>query len=123
MWRRMLTYLWLIACVFLMTAAAHAEQPVRTVIDMAGRTVTLPAHIERVAAVGSVPVIHSFIFTMGKADTIVNGMPLFAQGRGPVNPPPADPKPRISENMATETLTKVKPGLKRKSHRNGAAAR
>lgn len=81
MWRRMLTYLWLIACVFLVTAAAHAEQPVRTVIDMAGRTVTLPAHIERVAAVGSVPVIHSFIFTMGKADTIVNGMPLFAQGK------------------------------------------
>lgn len=65
----------------LLPLAASAEDAFRTVTDMAGRTVTLPAHIERVAAVGSVPVIHSFIFTMGKAETIVNGMPLFAQGK------------------------------------------
>ncbi|MCW5799416.1 MAG: ABC transporter substrate-binding protein [Nitrospira sp.] len=71
----------LIAYVILVSVVTQAEQPVRTVTDMAGRTVSLPAHIERVAAVGSVPVIHSFIFTMGKADTIVNGMPLFAQGK------------------------------------------
>jgi len=62
-------------------AAAPAGQPARTVIDMAGRSVLVPSQVERVAAVGSVPVIHSFIFTMGKADTIVNGMPLFAQGK------------------------------------------
>ncbi len=58
-----------------------AEQSARTVTDMAGRTVSVPHPIERVAAVGSVPVINSFILTMGKADTIVNGLPLFAQGK------------------------------------------
>lgn len=62
-------------------APSPAAEPLRSVIDMAGRTVPLPVHVERVAAVGSVPVIHSFIFTMGKADTIVNGLPLFAQNR------------------------------------------
>lgn len=60
---------------------SSAEVQSRTVTDMAGRTVVVPSHIERVAAVGSVPVIHSFIFTMGKADRIVNGLPLFAQGK------------------------------------------
>lgn len=69
-----------ITCLIVMNVTAWAQQPTRTVTDMAGRTVALPAHIERVAAIGSVPVIHSFIFTMGKAGTIVNGMPLFAQG-------------------------------------------
>ncbi|MBS0170017.1 MAG: ABC transporter substrate-binding protein [Nitrospira sp.] len=79
--RRSLMILALCAtCLVALPVIAGAQQPARTVTDMTGRTVALPAHIERVAAVGSVPVIHSFIFTMGKADTIVNGMPLFAQG-------------------------------------------
>lgn len=80
---RRLSLIWLILgmCWVMLPRVVSAEQPVRKVIDMAGRTVALPSHVERVAAVGSVPVIHSFIFTMGKAETIVNGMPLFAQGK------------------------------------------
>jgi len=64
-----------------MPALAPAATSPRSVIDMAGRTVPLPDSVERVVAVGSVPVIHSFILTMGKAETIVNGLPLFAQGK------------------------------------------
>lgn len=51
----------------------------RTIVDMAGREVTLPAEINRIAAVGSVPVINTFIFTVGEGDKIVNGLPGFAQ--------------------------------------------
>ncbi|GAB1721722.1 MAG: ABC transporter substrate-binding protein [Nitrospira sp.] len=79
--RRVLNHLTLIVWLVVMPVIVWAEPPARTVTDMAGRTVVIPAHVERVAAVGSVPVIHSFIFTMGKAETIVNGMPLFAQGK------------------------------------------
>ncbi len=64
-----------------MPAIAPAATSPRNVTDMAGRTVPLPDSVERVVAVGSVPVIHSFILAMGKAETIVNGLPLFAQGK------------------------------------------
>lgn len=51
----------------------------RTITDMAGRQVTLPATITKVVTVGAVPVINSFIFAMGHGDKIVNGLPPFAQ--------------------------------------------
>ncbi|MCC7371678.1 MAG: ABC transporter substrate-binding protein [Chloroflexi bacterium] len=51
----------------------------RTVTDMGNRSVSLPAQIKRVVTVGSVPVINSFIFAVGKGDTIVNGLPQFAR--------------------------------------------
>ena len=51
----------------------------RTITDMAGRQVTLPAEINRIAAVGPVPVINTFIFTVGEGDKIVNGLPGFAK--------------------------------------------
>lgn len=50
-----------------------------TIVDMAGREVVLPVDIERIAAVGPVPVINTFIFTLGEGDKIVNGLPGFAQ--------------------------------------------
>lgn len=51
----------------------------RTVVDMAGRNVPLPAKIERVATIGPVPVINSFVMAMGEGNKIVNGLPDFAQ--------------------------------------------
>jgi iron complex transport system substrate-binding protein len=46
---------------------------------MAGRRVTLPARIERVVTLGSLPVINSFVFTMGEGRRIVNGLADFAR--------------------------------------------
>ncbi|MFA7083051.1 MAG: ABC transporter substrate-binding protein [Arcobacteraceae bacterium] len=46
----------------------------RTITDMANRTVTIDEKISKVATVGSIPVINSFIFAVGKGDTIVSGL-------------------------------------------------
>lgn len=60
-------------------AALAAEAARRTVTDMAGRRVGLPARIERVATLGSLPVLNSFVFTLGEGPTIVNGLADFAR--------------------------------------------
>lgn len=54
--------------------SALAADPARAVTDMAGRKVVLPGRIERVATLGSLPVINSFVFTMGEGRRIVNGL-------------------------------------------------
>jgi iron complex transport system substrate-binding protein len=51
----------------------------RSVTDMAGRTVQLPVRIERVVTLGSLPVLNSFVFTMGEARTIQNGLADFGK--------------------------------------------
>lgn len=56
----------------LMAATAYA----RDIVDMTGRTVTVPDKIERVVTLGSVPVINSFVFAAGKADTLAMGLPV-----------------------------------------------
>ncbi len=48
----------------------------RDITDMTGRTVTVPDTIERVITIGSVPVINSFVFAVGKADTLAEGLPV-----------------------------------------------
>lgn len=60
-------------------AATEATPETRTVTDMAGREVTLPWTVERVATSGSVPVLNSFLFAVGAGDRIVSGLPPFAQ--------------------------------------------
>lgn len=50
----------------------------RLVTDMAGRAVPLPPRIQRVVTLGSLPVLNSFVFTMGEGRTIVNGLADFA---------------------------------------------
>ena len=50
----------------------------RVVTDMARRRVSLPERIERVVTLGSLPVLNSFVFTMGEARTLVNGLADFA---------------------------------------------
>lgn len=52
-----------------------AEETTKTVTDMAGRTVEIPANIEHVITLGSVPVLNSFIIALGKGDTISNNLP------------------------------------------------
>jgi iron complex transport system substrate-binding protein len=55
-------------------AALGAETGTRIVTDMAGRAVSLPRRIDRVVTLGSLPVLNSFVFTMGEGRTIVNGL-------------------------------------------------
>lgn len=57
-------------------AACPAATPQgRTVVDMAGRSVTVPARVARVATVGSVPVLNGYFFALGAGDRIANGLP------------------------------------------------
>ncbi|MFT3817265.1 MAG: ABC transporter substrate-binding protein [Rubrivivax sp.] len=57
-----------------------ADEPRRTVTDLAGRSVSVPQRVGRVATLGSVPVINSMLFAAGAGDRIVNGLPDFAAG-------------------------------------------
>lgn len=58
--------------------ARAADAPRRSVVDMAGRSVSLPARVERVVTLGSVPVINTMLFAAGAGERIVNGLPDFA---------------------------------------------
>lgn len=60
------------------TLSAQAAPP-RVLTDMAGDAVTLPARVERVATVGSTPVLNSLVFAVGEGQRIVNGLPEFAR--------------------------------------------
>ncbi|MFC5997087.1 ABC transporter substrate-binding protein [Pseudonocardia hispaniensis] len=60
-------------------AATATPSDTRTITDMNGRTVEVPATVSRVATLGAVPVINSFLFALGKGEVIVNGLPDFAR--------------------------------------------
>ncbi|WP_096704819.1 ABC transporter substrate-binding protein [Magnetospirillum sp. 15-1] len=47
----------------------------RVVVDMAGRSVTVPDTVRRVATIGPVPVLNSLVFAVGGQGTIANGLP------------------------------------------------
>ncbi|MBC3889203.1 ABC transporter substrate-binding protein [Acetobacterium paludosum] len=52
----------------------------RTVTDMAGRTVTLPAEINKIGTFGAIGVLNTFVETMGAGDKICNeGSPTFVK--------------------------------------------
>lgn len=61
----------------LLVAVAVRAAATRTVVDMAGRRVEIPAKVERVATVGGTPAVNAFLFALGEADVIQNGMPSF----------------------------------------------
>lgn len=46
---------------------------------MAGRRIAVPARIQRVVTLGSIPVINSLVFTMGEGRRIVNGLADFGK--------------------------------------------
>jgi iron complex transport system substrate-binding protein len=74
---RMFSRLLLLTLLFVSQSVQAA--PPRTLIDMAGDTVTLPARVERIATVGPVPVLNSLVFAIGEGRAIVNGLPEFAR--------------------------------------------
>jgi iron complex transport system substrate-binding protein len=47
-----------------------------TVVDMAGRTVTLPKDIRRLATVGGVPPLNIMVYVIGKGDLLINKLPM-----------------------------------------------
>lgn len=49
------------------------------VTDMAGRIVTVPDKPQRIVTLGSGPVINSFVFAMGKGQTLINDLPAIAR--------------------------------------------
>src|SRR5262245_26172851 len=72
---RVICFASLIGLLWGMGHAPQASEPgQRSVIDMAGRTVQLPEAINRVVTLGSLPVLNSFVFTMGEGRTLINGL-------------------------------------------------
>lgn len=63
------------------TTATETKEPTeRTVTDMAGRTVTLPAEINKIGTFGAIGVLNTFVETMGAGDKICNeGSPSFVK--------------------------------------------
>lgn len=53
--------------------AGISRAKVRTIIDMAGRRVSVPDNPRRVVTVVGAPIINTFIFALGKGETIING--------------------------------------------------
>lgn len=47
----------------------------RTVVDMVGREVVVPAVIEKIGTLGSVPVVNGFVELVGAGDRICNNLP------------------------------------------------
>jgi iron complex transport system substrate-binding protein len=56
------------------TDTKTASTTERTVVDMAGRTVTLPEEINSIGTFGSIGVINTFVELMGEGDKICNDM-------------------------------------------------
>ncbi|MEM1485090.1 ABC transporter substrate-binding protein [Oscillospiraceae bacterium PP1C4] len=56
-------------------ASSEAAPAERTVTDMAGRTVTIPAQINKIGTFGSVGVLNAFVELMGEGAKICNDMP------------------------------------------------
>lgn len=65
------------ACVSSAPAASAGHANTRTIIDAAGRKVTIPvpSGIHRIVMVGAPPDIDGFVIAMGDASLIVNGVP------------------------------------------------
>lgn len=64
----------------LIAYTAFAAQT-REIIDMTGRKVSLPLKVEKVVTAGGTPAVNSFIFALGKATSIQNGMPSSMNGK------------------------------------------
>jgi iron complex transport system substrate-binding protein len=66
------------AVLSLSPGGSKADAATRTVTDMAGRKVSIPGTINRIATVGSIPVINGFVFALRDGAKLVNGLPDFA---------------------------------------------
>lgn len=64
----------------LIAYTAFAAQT-REIVDMTGRKISLPLKVEKVVTAGGTPAVNSFIFALGKATSIQNGMPSSMNGK------------------------------------------
>lgn len=60
-------------------SAPVSSAATRTITDMVGRQVTIPATVNSVATIGPVPALNTILFAIGEGDKIANGLPQFAQ--------------------------------------------
>lgn len=72
-WKKTLLF----AC--LLTSFAGTAGAGNTVTDLAGRPVPVPDNVTRTATLGAVAPINSFLFMIGRGNTIGNGLPAFFQ--------------------------------------------
>jgi len=71
----MSSHLLRIFCFALTLLASAVAGEGRTIVDMDGRSVTLPEKISRIVTVGPVPVLNGFLFAFGRQQSIANGLP------------------------------------------------
>lgn len=90
---------------------AHA----RKLVDMAGRVVDVPDHVERVVTLGAVPVINGFLFALGEQAVVANGVPAeLSRKIHLVFSPALAGKPIVQgaeKGLAIETIVGLKPDL------------
>lgn len=55
--------------------------PTKNIVDMTGRTVAIPTKVTRVVTAGGTPAVNAFLFALGCADKIQNGMPKNISGK------------------------------------------
>lgn len=65
---------------FLAIASVFAVQT-KTIVDMTGRSVEIPLKVDKVVTAGGTPAVNAFLFALGCADTIQNGMNGYMSGK------------------------------------------
>lgn len=65
----------LLLTIVISMSTVSAATDTKTITDMAGNTVVIPAEITKVITYNAVPPLNSFIMALGKGDTIINGIP------------------------------------------------
>jgi iron complex transport system substrate-binding protein len=111
MMKKLIGILVLIAltAVTLADCLAGAPGPVRTVVDMSGRTVTLPARVNRVAVGGA---LNQMVLMLGSPDkivataTVVHSNPMFVRIYPKIK---AVPAPFVIADANVEELLKTRP--------------
>lgn len=99
--------------------AESSTAETRTLVDMAGRTVTLPAEINSIGVFGACGVLNTFVETMGAGDKICNNMsPRFTktdkwkyQQKFAPQITEAPVFQKADEEIDMEVVLKTKPGL------------
>jgi iron complex transport system substrate-binding protein len=66
---------------FLFISTVVSAVQTKTIIDMTGRSVEIPASVNKVVTAGGTPAVNAFLFALGCGDTIQNGMPGYMSGK------------------------------------------
>jgi iron complex transport system substrate-binding protein len=66
---------------FLFISTVVSAVQTKTIIDMSGRSVEIPVSVNKVVTAGGTPAVNAFLFALGCADTIQNGMPGYMSGK------------------------------------------